>query len=249
MTRNRTQPTAPDRNPEPDDDFLDDDLASDPARMTLGMKVVYFLLFFVVAIMVGYLILIILYPERFAQPAWIGATPASKEQAAGRRTPTGFGMAGIVLSMTPADIRAIYPDTRFEAVHGGGLTGLFRHHDGDYQVWFRGSDKGERSYRIQSRHAYAKISYAELLAELGNKFGSPEVSSCGAEAGTIAIRCALRWQMPDVALDASIRTAAPPAGAAGGTAATTTVTITATDLRPDSMFSTPPAKKPVKPAS
>ena len=48
----------------------------------------------------------------------------------------------------------------------GGTTGLFRHHDGDYRVWFHGPERGERAYRIRSQHAYPTISYVELLAEL-----------------------------------------------------------------------------------
>ena len=245
MASNANQSPAPAPDPDLDDDFTEDDLSPDSARMTFWIRIVYAALFLVVAGMVTYLVLVILYPEQFAKTSWIGAKPSSKEAAGGGK-PAGFGLGGIVLSMTPADVKAIYPETRLATLPEGGTTGLFRHHDGDYRVWFHGPERGERAYRIRSQHAYPTISYVELLAELANKYGPPDGSNCGAEQGTIAIGCRLQWALPDAALDAQIRTAAPPAGAAPGTAAVTTLIVTATDLRPDSVFSGQRAQAPAR---
>ena len=73
------------------------------------------------------------------------------------------------------------------------------------------------------------------MSELAGKYGKPRASACGAEEGSVAIRCALQWDLPGTALDAQIRTAAP----AGGGEARTTLTVTATDLRPDAGFAAP----------
>jgi hypothetical protein len=230
---------SPAPNSDLDDDLLDDDLPSDSAKMTFWMRIAYVALFLVVAGMVTYLILVILYPEQFAKPSWIGAAKPTKEAAASRSKLGGIALGGVVLGMTPADVKAIYPETRFEALPEVGMTGQFRHHDGDYQVWFHGAERGERAHRIRSTHVYPTVSYVELLSELADKYGQPDASNCGAEPGTVAIGCKVQWALPDAALDAQIRTAAPPAGAPTGTVAVTTLAVTATDLRPDAVFQRP----------
>jgi len=242
------QPPDPDSDDDAiDDDLMDDALPSDPNRMTLGMRVFFVVLMLAVAGMITYLVLNILYPEQFAKPSWIGAksTKESGSGGGGAAMPKGFQVGGIAMGMTPAEAKAVYPDIRFEPAPGGGTTGVFRHHDGEYRVTFHAPDHRERAYRISSRHVYPKVSYVDLLSQMSGKYGRPEATSCGAEEGTIAIRCALQWTLVDAALDAQIRTAAPAGGADATKDAVTTLTVTAVDLRPDVMFqkpAVPPAK-------
>lgn len=202
--------------------------------MTLGMRLLFVVVLLIAAGMVGYLVLIVTFPEQFASKSWIGAKAPQQTAVvtADERAARGFELGGVWLGITPARARALYPAIRFEPGGDGGSIGVFPHHDGEYRVSFHGPDRGERAYRIASRHAYDKVSYLELLAELAGKYGKPRASTCGAEEGTVAIRCALQWDKRDTALDAQIRTAAP----AGGGATRTTLTVTATELRPDAAF-------------
>jgi hypothetical protein len=236
-----TKPKSPGRRRDADDDSdLEEDLAAaNPHRMTLGMRLMYIVLLLVVAGMVGYLVLIILFPEQFARPSWIGAKGLKQTSAGAGKINKGFELGGVWLGMTPDQARVVYPNIRFEPAADSGRAGVFPHHDGEYQVSFRGPDRGERAYRIRSQHAYATVSYIELLSELGGKYGKPRASTCTAEEGAIGIQCSLQWDMPDVALDALIRTAAP----AGGGDARTTLSVTATDLRPDAAFAAPAVPK------
>lgn len=227
------EPATRDSNNDRDSVGHDDMLPADPHRMTRGMRLMLAVLMVVVAGMVGYLVAIVVYPERFASPSWIGAKSTKRE--GGGHVDKGFELGGVWLGMTPDQALAVYPSIRFTASAYGGRTGVFPHHDGEYRMSFHGPDKGERAYRISSRHVYPMVSYLELLSELTNKYGKPSASSCGAEEGTVAIQCALQWNRPDVALDAQIRTAAP----AGGGDSRTTLTVTATDLRPESAFAPP----------
>lgn len=233
-------PPAPRRDAEDDSEPDEDFAAAVPHRMTLGMRLMYIVLLLVVAGMVGYLVLVILFPEQFASRSWIGAKGPKQTAAGAAMIDKGFELGGVWLGITPDQARVVYPTIRFEPAGDGGRTGVFPHHDGEYQVSFRGPDKGERAYRIRSQHAYAEASYVELLSELAGKYGKPRASACTAEEGVIGIQCSLQWDMRDVALDALIRTAAPP----GGGDARTTLTVTATDLRPDEAFVAPaPAKQ------
>jgi hypothetical protein len=238
MATNPTPPeTGRDTGRGSDPESVDDFLPADPHRMTLGMRLLYVVVVLIAAGMVGYLVLIVMYPEQFASKSWIGtkAPQQTVADADARKAARGFELGGVWLGITPADARALYPDIRFEPDTDGGSTGVFPHHDGEYRVSFHRQAKGERAYRISSRHAYEKVSYLELLAELAGKYGRPGASACGAEEGTVAIRCTLQWDKRDTALDAQIRTVAP----AGGGESRTTLTVTATDLRPDDAFAAP----------
>ncbi len=233
-----TPPRSPERRPEPDSDSESDDdlLPIDPTRTTLAMRLMYVAVLVLVAGMIVYLVLVVMFPEQFASRSWIGAkAPPSSSAAAGAKAKRGFELGGVWLGMTPAEARAVYPNIRIEPAADGGSTGVFPHHDGEYQMSFHGAARGERAYRIRSRHSYAKASYLELLSELAGKYGKPRASACGAEEASVAIQCALQWDKGDTALDAQIRTAAPPAGSDSRT----TLTVTATDLRTDDDFAAP----------
>ena len=233
-------PPAPRRDAEDDSEPDEDFAAAVPHRMTLGMRLMYIVLLLVVAGMVGYLVLVILFPEQFASRSWIGAKGPKQTAAGDAKIDKGFELGGVWLGITPDQARVVYPTIRFEPSADGGRAGVFPHHDGEYQVWFHGPDRGERAHRIRSQHAHAEASYVEILSELAGKYGKPRASACTAEEGVIGIQCSLQWELSDVALDALIRTAAPP----GGGNARTTLTVTATDLRPDAAFAAPaPAKQ------
>ena len=218
-----------------DDDFELDESYADLHRMTIGMRLLYFLLLMVITAMVGYLILIILYPDQFGTRDWIGAKSpkerTSQEEAA-RAALKGFELGGIHLGISPADALRIYPSMRLEPAPYRRQTGTFLHHDGQYQVSFRSPDRGGRAFRVKSEHIYAKVSYLELLTELSGKYGKPAESGCGALDEAIAIQCTLRWKMKGVFLEALIRTFVPE----GGQDAQTLLAVTATDTRPDSAF-------------
>ena len=218
-----------------DDDFEQDQAYADPHRMTLGMRWGYFLLLMVIAGMVGYLILIVLYPEQFAARDWIGAKSTkertSQEEAAAAAL-KGFQLGGIHLGISPADALRVYPSMRLEPAPYRRQTGYFLHHDGQYQVSFRSPERGGRVFRVKSEHTYPNVSYLELLTELSGKYGKPVKSGCGAEDEIIAIQCTLRWKMKGVLIEALIRTAVPE----GGQDAQTLLAVTATDTRLDSAF-------------
>lgn len=225
----------PPSEPDPDDDLDDEDdfeesYLGESRRMALGVRMFTVALLFAMAGLVVYLILNILYPDEFATPSWIGAT-APKDREAGlarEQNLSAFALGGIRLGMTPEDARRLYPSLALTPAADGGQTGSFRHHDGDYSVSFHGPERGERAFRVRSAHAFATVSYLELLTELSEKYGKPATVGCGAGAAAAAIGCTLRWTLPDVRLEAAIRTAAPPDG---GTARTVLV-VTATDTRP-----------------
>ncbi len=220
-----------------DDDDLDLESFDDINKMTLGMRVVSFLTLLGVAGMVGYLILLVLYPERFSPQDWIGAS--SEKQAGSLVTLKGFQLGNVTLGMTADEVRRVYPSLRLEAAPNGEPTGLFRHHEGDYQVFFRDSDRGGRAYRIQSLHYFPRVSYLELLTEITGRYGKPTGSDCGTPADTIAILCRLHWKMKGVRLNVEIRTSVSESG----NEARTSLRVTATDTRRDIAPAKPGKKK------
>ena len=228
-----------------DDEFELDESYADLHRMTLGMRLLYFVLLMVVAAMVGYLILIILYPDQFAARDWIGAKTTmdrTGQQEEARAALKGFQMGGIHLGISPADALRVYPSMRLEAAPHNRQTGTFLHHDGQYQISFRDPERGGRAFRVKSEHTYPKVSYLDLLTELSAKYGKPVKSGCSAEDEAIAIQCTLRWKMKDVLIEALIRTAVPE----GGQDAQTLLAVTATDTRPDSAFIGLKGKKKIR---
>ncbi len=228
-----------------DDDDLDLESFDDLNKMTLGMRAVSFLTLLGVAAMVGYLVLLVLYPERFSPQDWIGAS--SEKQAASDADALarlkGFQLGNVYLGMTTDEARRVYPSLRLEAAPNGEQTGLFLHHEGEYQVLFRGpdrdSDRGGRAYRIQSLHYFPRVSYLELLTEVTGRYGKPTGSDCGAPTDTIAILCRLHWKMRGVRVNVEIRTSVSESG----TEARTALRVTATDTRRDIAPGTPRKKK------
>ena len=212
-----------------DDDDLDLESFDDINKMTLGMRVIYVLTLMGMAAMVGYLILLVMFPEQFSTKDWIGATSDIKTETNAQARLKGFQLGGVDLGMTTDEARRVYPSLRLETAPNGEQTGFFRHHDGDYQVFFRGSDRGGGAYRIQSLHYFPRVSYLELLTEVTGRYGKPTGSDCGAPADTIAILCRLHWKFKGVKLDAEIRTSVSESG----TEARTTLRVTATDTRLD----------------
>ena len=214
------------------EDFDDDDLDlesfdDDLKKMTVGMRVVSFLTFLGMAAMVGYLILLVLYPERFGAPDWIGTSTEKPASALAR--PMGFQLGNVTLGLTTDEVLRVYPSLRLEAASNGEQTGLFRHHEGDYQVFFREPDRGGRAYRIQSLHYFPRVSYLELLTEVSGRYGKPTGSDCGTPGDTIAILCRLHWKMKGVRLNVEIRTSVSESG----NEARTSLRVTATDIRRD----------------
>lgn len=222
--------SAPDFEDEPD--FHE--AFGDPNKMTLTMRVSFTLLLLGVAGMVAYLALVILYPDQFASRQWIGATADKRmDKVAGVQALTrGFELGGIHLGIPPSEARRRYPSLRLEPDPGGGQKGFFLHHDGEYQVSFKGLEQGERAYRIQSRHEFAKISYLELLAELSGRYGQPAGSGCRAAEKAVAMQCNLFWKMEGVRLTAEIKTSVSESG----DGARTLLTVIATDVRPGRLF-------------
>ena len=226
----RSPREAPDDIEDFDDDDLDLESFDGLNEMTLGMRVVSFLTFLGVAAMVGYLVLLIFYPERYSPQDWIGASAEKQAEALARLK--GFQLGGVSLGMTTDEARRVYPSLRLEAAPNGEQTGLFRHHEGEYQVFFRGSDRGGRAYRIQSLHYFPRVSYLELLTEVAGRYGKPTGSDCGTPADTIAILCRLHWKMKGVKLNAEIRTSVSESGNEARTALRVTATDTRRDLAP-----------------
>ncbi len=223
-----------------DDDDLDLESFDDLNKMTLGMRVGYVLTLMGIAAMVGYLILLVIYPERFSTQDWIGASGETQAESdadalAGLK---GFQLGGVTLGMTLDETRRVYPSLRLEAAPNGEQTGLFRHHEGEYQVFFRGSDRGGRAYQVQSLHYFPRVSYLELLTEVTGRYGKPTGSNCGTPEDTIAILCRLHWKMKGVRLNAEIRTSVSESG----TQARTSLRVTAIDTRRDSAFRRRPEK-------
>jgi hypothetical protein len=211
-----------------DDDDLDLEASTDDInKMTIGMRVVSFLTFLGMAAMVGYLILLVLYPERFGAPDWIGTSTEKPASALAR--PMGFQLGNVTLGLTTDEVLRVYPSLRLEAAPNGEQTGLFRHHEGDYQVFFREPDRGGRAYRIQSLHYFPRASYLELLTEVSGRYGKPTGSDCGTPGDTFAILCRLHWKMKGVRLNVEIRTSVSESG----NEARTSLRVTATDIRRD----------------
>ena len=124
--------------------------------MTPTMRLLYFLFLMVIAGMVGYLILIVLYPEQFAARDWIDATatkerPPLKEDEAVAAL-KGLKLGGIHLGISAEEAGRVYPSMRLEPAPYRRQTGYFLHHDDQYQVSFRSPERGGRAFRIKSEH-------------------------------------------------------------------------------------------------
>lgn len=205
----------------------------DPNKITTGMRVTFTLLMIGVTGMISYLVLLILYPEQFSPKDWIGATADKKIHATAetQALARGFELGGIKLGISPTEAKLIYPSLRLEP-DPGGQKGFFLHHDGDYQIFFKGLEQKERAYLVQSRHSFPKVSYLELLSELSARYGRPTGSSCTAAENEISIQCNLFWKKTRVHLTAKIKTSASQ----GGEDTRTLLRVTASDIRPDSFF-------------
>jgi len=231
---------------DPEEDFkFSDDLAfeetfGDPTQMTLGMRIVTTLVVVGILAMVGYLVLLVLYPDRFGPEDWIGK--ASPKQSAGADTAPlkGFQLGGIHLGLPADEALRVYPSMTFTANPQGGRIGAYRHHEGEYRVFFHGLEKSARAYRIESRHDYTQISYLELLTELSQRYGQPTGSGCGAEEKIVSIECTMVWKYPTVRLTAKIKTTVSD----DGSRASTALGVTAIDLRSDSFFERIRTEKP-----
>lgn len=238
-----TQP-GPDPDPTDDDDDLDEFLLESAyGKISPWMKLGYFLLVAGIAAMVGYLVLLVVFPERFASPDWIGGK-SQKE-----KTETSivvdltllksFKIGGLRMSFTPEEVRRTFPSIRLTANPNFGpgdhvaQFGHYRHHDGDYKVFFRGPKQGNRLFKVESRHTYSKISYLELLSELSGRYGKPQKSLCGVQEKEIGISCELYWRMSETLISAKILTTAPK----GGGPSVTELFIQARDIRTNIYFS------------
>ena len=104
----------------------------------------------VIAGMVGYLILIVLYPEQFAARDWNDATATKEDEAAAALK--RFKLGGIHLGIFAEEAGRVYPSMRLEPAPYRRQTGYFLHHDGQYQVSFRSPEHGGRAFRIKSEH-------------------------------------------------------------------------------------------------
>ena len=104
----------------------------------------------VIAGMVGYLILIVLYPEQFAARDWNDTTATKEDEAAAALK--GFKLGGIHLGISAEEAGRVYPSMRLEPAPYRRQTGYFLHHDGQYQVSFRSPERGGRAFRIKSEH-------------------------------------------------------------------------------------------------
>ena len=245
-TRRRIPEPAQDHQEDEAEDDFSDQYLSDPSGMNIWIRLVMFLFFMTIMGMVGYLVLTILYPDQFASPSWIGATALKKSTPSGAESfpRKGFLLGGIRLGMTPAQARAVYPTVQLEPdPNSDGQTGFFLHHDGEYTISFHGPNKGDRAFRIRSRHTYPKVSYLEILSELSGRYGKPTKADCESDEKVIAIQCTLNWKMKDVELDALIRTETPE----GQGEAETMLRVTATDIRPPSAFIRPADEAGEKP--
>ena len=131
-----------------DDDLELDGFGIDPlyGKMTLGMRLAYFLMLVGVVAMVGYLILIIVFPDQFSPRDWIGS--AAPEAGSERVRLKGFQLGGVYLGVTPDEVRRDYPSLRLEPNPNAGLNdkthqfGRFFYHEGEYQISFLGPKDG-----------------------------------------------------------------------------------------------------------
>lgn len=225
--------TDPDEDLKYSDDPAFEETFGDPSGMTLGMKAITTLLIIAIIVMVGYLVLLVLYPEQYGSDKWIGEGVAKKVAGTESGAPLkGFELGGIHLGLPADEAVKVYPSLGFTPHPEGGRIGTYRHHEGDYRVLFHGLEKNTRAWRIESRHVFTKISYLELLGELSQRYGQPTRSGCGAEEKIISIECKLFWQYPAVSLTAQIKTTVSD----DGNQASTALVVTAIDLRPDSFF-------------
>lgn len=225
-----------------DSDDLDDfEFEGDYGKTTALMKFGYVILLAGMAFMIGYLVLIVIYPDRFATQDWIGGKSKKKEAVSIEVDLTlikSFQIGGLRLGYTPEEARRAFPSIRLTATPSfgpsdrGAQIGYYRHHDGDYQAFFRGPEKGNRLFKVESRHTYSEISYLELLTELSGRYGKPQKSDCGPLEGEIGIRCELYWRMSETLLKARILTAAPK----GGGDSVTELFVQARDTRPNLYF-------------
>ena len=256
-----TRKPAPKPRPAPepidadrDDDFDDlDDFNIGPV-MTVWMRLGYVIMLLGVAAIVIYLVLIILYPDQFATPDWIGEKSPKKNGKASIEVDLtqikSFKIGGLHLGDSLDVVRRTFPSISLQANPNFGPSdhvaqiGRYRHHEGDHQAFFRGPKQGNRLFKVETRHTYAKISYLELLGELSGRYGKPQKSTCGAQEKEIGIRCELYWRMSETLVKAIILTTAPR----GGGAAVTELFVQARDIRPDTYFSRLKAqqKKPAK---
>ena len=230
----------PDENLQFSDDLAFEETFGAPAGATAVTKMISTLVVLAVIAMVGYLVLLVIYPDEFGSENWIGVAAVKKPGTSGEAEILlrGFELGGIQLG-TPADkVHKLYPEMRFTPHPKGGRIGTFLHHEGEYRVFFHGLEKNVRSWRIESRHVYTKISYLELLSELSQRYGQPTGSDCDAGVQVIAIECDLVWSYPAFNLSAQIKTTVSE----DANQASTSLGIIAIDLRPDKVFSRP-AKK------
>jgi len=239
---------APQPGPVPDQTGDEDDLdvfvlESTYGKISIWMKLGYLILVAGIAAMVGYLVLLVVFPERFASQDWIG------EKSQKKKTGTSivvdltllksFKIGGLRMSFTPEEAQRTFPSLTLAANPNFGpgdqvaQFGHYRHHDGDYQVFFHGPKQGNRLFKVESRHTYSKISYLELLTELSGRYGKPQKSDCGAQEKEIGIRCELYWRMSETLVSAKILTTAPKDGGA----AITELFMQATDIRTNRYFS------------
>lgn len=231
----------PEENLKFTDDLAFEETFGDPTGMTTSTRIITAMVIFAVIGMVGYLVLLVLYPDQFGSENWIGS--GAPKQAGAKNAPQGpqggFELGGIQLGMPGDEALKIYPNMRFVPHPKGGRIGTYLHHEGEYRVFFHGLEKNGRVWRIESRHVYTKISYLEMLSELSRRYGQPSGSDCGAGLKVIAIECDLVWTYPTFGLSAKIKTTAHEDGGQASTA----LGVTVIDLRPDRLFSRPANSK------
>ncbi|MDA0306508.1 MAG: hypothetical protein O3B76_09535 [Proteobacteria bacterium] len=245
-TGGRQPAKNPDKTPDPtgDDDDLDDFLLeSTYGKISIWMRLGYFLLLAGIAAMVGYLVLLVVFPEKFASQDWIGEksqkTKTGTSIAVDLTLLKSFKIGGLSMSFTPEEARRTFPSLSLTANPNFGPSdqvaqfGHYRHHDGEYKVFFRGPKQGNRLFKVESRHTYSKISYLELLTELSGRYGKPQKSDCGAQEKQIGISCELYWRMSETLVSAKILTTAPK----GGGPSVTELFMQATDIRTNIYFS------------
>jgi len=236
----------PDKTPDPtdDDDDLDDFLLESAyGKISIWMRLGYFLLVVGIAAMVGYLVLLVVFPEKFSSQDWIGEKSQNKKTgtsiAVDLTLLKSFKIGGLRMSFTPEEAQRTFPSLTLTANPNFGPSdhvaqfGHYRHHDGDYQVFFHGPKQGNRLFKVESRHVYSKISYLELLTELNGRYGKPQKSVCGAQEKGIGISCELYWRMSETLVSAKILTTAPK----GGGPSVTELFIQARDIRTNIYFS------------
>lgn len=236
--RARLNPRAAGRGFDDDDDDLDLESFGDVNKMTFGMRVGYALTIIGAIVMVGYLVLMVMYPDEYALQEWIGAA-SEKRDISSAGTLKGFQMGGVTLGAAADDVRRTHPSLNLSEAPNGEQWGRFRYHEGEYRITFRAAERGGRAYQIRSLHYFPKVSYLELLTEITGRYGKPTGSDCGTPGETIAILCRLYWKFSSVKLNAEIRTEASESG----NEARTSLLVTAIDTRRATIPSRPKKKK------